>query len=294
MFRTIYVVQGEKITVKDNWLVISVCETEKKIPLEDIQTIVLDNPHTMVSLYSLNALANSGANIIICDSKHMPSCNVLSFTNHYSPYGVLKKQLALTNEFKGMLWQKIIQAKITNQSYALQFIGEDSKIVARLKELAFEVQLGDIGNREGIAARLFFRNFYGYDFTRFEDDVINKAMNYGYAIIRSIVARSLSAYGYNCALGLHHINENNAFNLADDIMEPIRPLVDLWVNKHSEELIDELTKENKISLINIGNEEMIVARKHMKLYNAVDKYVASLTTAINNNDANKLECPSLV
>lgn len=293
MFRTIYVTKGEKITAHDNWLLIDSNENENKIPIADIQPIVFDNPLSNISLFTLNALAENGTNVIICDNKHLPVCNVLSFTQHYRPYGVLKRQLALTDEFKIKLWQVIVKAKINNQADALKFVGGDTEVVNRLKELAMEVQYGDTGNREGIAARLFFRNFYGYDFTRFEDDITNKAMNYGYAIIRSIVARSLSAYGYHCAIGIHHINENNAFNLADDFMEPLRPVVDLWVNKHQEELIDELTKENKIGLINLGNQTVVCAGKNMKLYNAVDKYVLSLTTAINNNNASRLECPYL-
>ena len=156
-----------------------------------------------------------------------------------------------------------------------------------------EVLPGDIGNREGIAAKMFFKNFYGYNFLRFEEDVINAALNFGYAIIRSMVARSLCAYGYNCALGIHHINECNAFNLADDFMEPLRPLVDLWVYKHNDELLDTLTKSNRVGLASIINDEVIIADKKMKLYNAIDKYIASFTTAIDSADRNKLLLPYL-
>lgn len=293
MFRTVYITKGEKIGVHDNWLIITADDMDKRVPLEDIQTIVFDNSQAEISLYTLNALSSNGTNVIICDNKHMPNCNVLSFTQHYRPYGVLKRQLALTKEFKADLWRVVVRAKINNQADALSFIGEDARVVSRLRELANEVQFGDIGNREAIAAKLFFRNFYGYDFTRFEDDIINKAMNYGYTIIRSIVARSLCIYGYHCALGIHHINENNAFNLADDLMEPLRPTVDLWVNKHIEELGDELNKDNKVGLINLSNQIVVCTGKNMKLYNAVDKYISSFTSAINDNNVLRLECPKL-
>lgn len=120
--------------------------------------------------------------------------------------------------------------------------GAGTKVCERMQQLAQEVLSGDTGNREGIAAKMFFRNFYGCDFIRFENDIINIALNYGYAVIRSSVARSLCAYGYNCALGIHHINEANPFNLADDLMEPLRPLADIWVWQNNEDLVDTLTK----------------------------------------------------
>lgn len=138
---------------------------------------------------------------------------------------------------------------------------------------------------------MFFKNFYGPDFMRFADDIRNKALNFGYAIIRSAVARSLCAYGYNCAVGIHHISETNAFNLADDFMEPLRPLADIWVWQNNDELAEELSKSNKTGLANILNTEVLLAGKKMKVFNAVDKYIASIGTAIDNNDANKLLLP---
>ena len=116
---------------------------------------------------------------------------------------------------------------------------------------------------------------------------------YGYTIIRSAVARSLVVYGYNCVLGVHHINENNAFNLADDFMEPFRPVVDQWVQAHNDELVDELSKQNKLALVNLLNVEVNWNNKIMKLHNAMDKYIASFTTAIDKADVNKLLIPKL-
>lgn len=293
MFRTLYVTAGEKLTVSENWLVVKSGETSNKIPIEDIQSIIIDNIHACVSIYTLQSLAKHDVNIVLCDDKHLPCCSVLALNQHYRPYGILKKQMVLTVEFKALLWQKIVQAKISNQNFALKCNGVEQAVIERMQQLVSEVWAGDIGNREAIAAKMFFRNFYGYDFMRFDNDVINAALNFGYAIIRSAVARSLCAYGYNCALGIHHINENNAFNLADDLMEPLRPLVDLWVLKNNEELVDVLTKNNRVGLANIINYEVKLADKNMKLHNAIDKYVASFTTAIDNADVNKLLLPLL-
>lgn len=293
MFRTLYVTTGERLSISANWLIVeSDCES-KKVPVVDIQTLILDNTHACLSAYTLQSLAKHDVNVVLCDEKHLPCCSVLALNQHYKPYGVLKKQIALTQVFKDLLWQKIIKAKIENQNTALKMCCVMQEVIDRMQQLASEVLPGDIGNREGIAAKMFFRNFYGYNFLRFEEDVINAALNFGYAIIRSAVARSLCAYGYNCCLGIHHINESNAFNLADDFMEPLRPLVDLWVYRHNDELLDNLTKSNRVGLANIINYEVIIADKKMKLYNAIDKYVASFTTAIDNADKNKLLLPYL-
>ncbi len=291
MFRTLYVAAGERLSVSNNWLVIETKGESKKVPVDDIQTVVLDNIHACLSVYTLQSLAKNDVNVVICDEKHLPCCSVLSLNQHYRPYGVLKKQMALTQEFKDLLWQKIVKTKIENQNTALKMRCVKQEVIDRMQQLTMEVLPGDIGNREGIAAKIFFRNFYGYNFLRFEEDVINAALNFGYAIIRSAVARSLCAYGYNCALGIHHINESNAFNLADDFMEPLRPLVDLWVFLHNDELVDTLTKSNRVGLASIINDEVIIADKKMKLYNAIDKYIASFTTAIDSADRNKLLLP---
>lgn len=294
MFRTVYVSVGESITVVDNWLLIKNSKGEEsKIPVDDIYTLLLENVHTRISVYALQYLSRRGVNVVCCDDKYMPACNIIPFVEHYRPYGVMKKQLALTVEFKNLIWQRIVKAKIMNQYYVAAFAGVDRQVIERLQQLAEEVLPGDIGNREAIAAKMFFRSLYGCDFTRFADDVLNYAMNYGYTIIRSAVARSLVAYGYNCVLGVHHINENNAFNLADDFMEPFRPIVDKWVQAHNDDLVDELSKQNKLALVNLLNVEVNWNNKSMKLHNAIDKYIASFTTAIDKADVNKLLIPKL-
>ena len=170
----------------------------------------------------------------------------------------------------------------------------DGKIVSRLFELEEEVTNGDEGNREGIAARLFFHGLYGSDFIRMYDDAINAALNYGYTVIRSAVAKALTAYGYNCVLGIHHINESNAFNLADDMMEPLRPLVDLWVAEHREDLVDELTKQQKNELAALVNDVVLWNGKRMRVRNAIDKYISSLTTAITRLSPDECVPPVII
>lgn len=137
-------------------------------------------------------------------------------------------------------------------------------------------------------------SLFGCGFTRSDDDVTNAALNYGYAIIRSCACKTLTSYGYNCVLGIHHINEFNPFNLADDIMEPFRPIVDLWTDNNCDCLFRELSKTNRRDLVNLMNVPVRIDGKKTRVRYAMDKYVASLTTAIEKQDPTLLKLPELV
>ena len=294
MFRTVTVYQGERVTVSENWMVVSGQDGEHKIPIEDLYSVVIDNRQTMLSAALITRLTEAGAHILICNEKHLPASVILPHSIHYHPLTVIRDQIALPEDIKDKLWDRITRQKIRNQAKVLELCGCPRDRIARLQELAEEVQNGDEGNREGIAARMFFHTLYGFEFVRFYDDAINAALNYGYTVVRSAVAKTLVAYGYHCVLGLHHINEANPFNLADDIMEPLRPVVDLWVAEHHEDLVDALTKQQRNELAALVNSVVLWNGKRMRLRNAVDKYVSSLTTAIRQLSPAKLKLPEIV
>jgi len=293
VFRTVIVVSGEKISVKNNWLIIENGNDDTMIPIEDIYSIVIDNIKSNITVPALTRLTEAGVHLLVCDEKHLPATVILPASNHYRPLNVLMKQIQMTDNFKKELWQRIIKQKILNQARVLKISGAPKEKYEKMLSYCEEVVPGDEYNREGIAAKWFFRALYGSEFIRFSNDVINDALNYGYTIIRSLVAKVLSAYGYNCVIGIHHINESNPFNLADDLMEPLRPLVDLWVEKNNEYLVDKLTKDNRQSLINLINHVVIINNNKMKLRNAVDRYINSLTTAINRMDSEALIIPQI-
>ena len=293
MFRTVSVYRGEKLSVKDNWLIVS-GEQEQRLPLEDLYSVVIDNQATVLTTATMTRLTKAGAHILICDEKHLPSTVILPQSIHYHPLSVIRKQVALPEEFKDCLWDEIVRRKIVNQATVLKLCGGKRERVDRLFELAEEVMDGDSGNREGIAARILFHELYGFEFVRMYDDATNAALNYGYTIIRSAVAKTLVAYGYNCVLGIHHINEANPFNLADDMMEPLRPLVDLWVSDHRDELTDELTKQQKNELVSLVNAVTLWDGKKMRVRNAIDKYISSLTSALNHLSVEYLKIPSII
>ncbi|MEG1836384.1 MAG: type II CRISPR-associated endonuclease Cas1 [Synergistaceae bacterium] len=294
MFRTVIIREGEKVKVKNNWLVVMEGEGEHKIPIEDIYSVVIDNQQTIITLPAVNALAKSGAHILLCDDTHIPAVEILPLNSHYRPLNVLRKQLLMSEEFKDDIWEIIIKAKIYNQAKTMEYLGASLEKRDCLYKWMEEVEPGDIGNREAISAKLYFHSIFGSNFLRFNDDAINGALNYGYAIIRSAVAKTLVAYGYNCVIGIHHINEYNPFNLADDLMEPLRPLVDRWVDENAEDLFGGLTSQQRKEIINLTNNYVLIDNKKMKVINAIDRYIASFSTVMTTGDISKLKIPYMI
>lgn len=293
MWRTLIVTAGEKLTVKDNWLHVYSPQQEARVPIGDLYSVVVDNRQALLSVSVLTQLAGAGVHVLLCDDKHLPCAELLPLALHYRPLTVLQKQMALSQEFKDLLWQRIVMAKIQNQAKALRLAGVGASKAQKLEELALRVLPGDVGNREAQAAKLYFPALFGAGFTRVQGDVTNAALNYGYAIIRSAVSKTAAGYGYSGVLGLHHIGPGNAFNLADDLMEPLRPLVDLWTDAHCDDLYEELTRTNRRDLIDLVNHVVVFDGKKMRVRYAIDQCVKSLTSAIEGQDASLLHLPVL-
>lgn len=294
MWRSVIIYNGERLSVKDEWLVVTFeDESTKKVPLEDIYCIVIDNPELVLTVPTLSLIAKHKIHLITTDEKHLPVSQLYPINANYHSYHILKKQLEMTDDFKGDVWKHIVHCKIDNQAMCLENAWTERDVVNRMRELAIEVVPHDRGNREGICAKMFFRNLYGADFTRFEDDEINSFMNYGYAIMRSGVAKSLVAHGFNCVLGVHHISETNEFNLADDFMEPLRPIVDAWIADNFDCLAEGLTKYVKNELVNLVNSEVSFDGKSMKVRYAIDSMIKSFVTAIETHNPDRLILPKI-
>ena len=294
MFRTLLVNSGQRIGIKDNWLTVETSEGEKRVPIEDLYAVVVDNQASYLTTPAIHRLTQAGTHILICNEKHVPVSLILPLNTHYHPLTVIRRQIEMSDSFKNALWDKIVKSKIRNQAKVLELCGGKPDKVARIYELAEEVTEGDSGNREGIAAKMFFREMYGSEFVRMNDDGINAALNYGYAIIRSSICKTLCAYGYNCVIGIHHISESNPFNLADDMMEPFRPVVDMWVDDNHEDLMEGLTRRQRSELVSLVNDYVMLNGRKMRIRNAMDDYVSSLTTAILRSKPDALSLPEII
>ena len=221
-------------------------------------------------------MANYGILTYICDEKHLPSGVLLPFYNHYQTLTVYNLQISMPKPLQKNLWQSIIKNKILNQNQVLNISGYKDK----LKLLANNVLSGDSSNNEAKASAIYFKDLYGKNFTRKNDSLITNAMlNYGYAIIRGCVARSVVIHGLLPFLGIFHHNQFNQFNLADDLMEIFRPMVDLYVKTELKDC-KELSAQVKFSLCDLINYDILIDDKKQTLNNTIDMFVESFAKSI--------------
>lgn len=254
-------------------------QSEVTKPIEDLGVVVLDNKQITITSGVMEALLENNCALITCDSKSMPVGLMLPLYGNTTQNERFRKQLDASVPLKKQLWQQTIQAKINNQAGVLAVcIQEEAKC---MRIWASDVRSGDPDNLEARAAAYYWKTLFANldGFTRDRDGIPpNNLLNYGYAILRAVVARGLVSSGLLPTLGIHHHNRYNAYCLADDIMEPYRPFVDKLVfelyNQYGETV--SLTKELKASLLSIPTLEVRIGGKRSPLMVAVGQTTASL------------------
>lgn len=251
----------------------------KRIPIEDIGVVVLDNKQITITQGTLAALLDNNVAVISCDEHRMPSGLMLPLEGNTTQSERFRHQIDASLPLKKQLWQQTIQAKILNQSTVL--LHQRGLECGNMDAWAKQVKSGDSDNLEGRAAAFYWKNLFGdiRGFCRDRDGVPpNNLLNYGYAILRAVVARSLVGSGLLPTLGIHHHNRYNAYCLADDIMEPYRPYVDRLVAEivDSGEDISQLTKELKGKLLSIPVLDVVINGKRSPLMIGVGMTTASL------------------
>lgn len=288
-WRTVIVANPAKLSHRSNQLVIKQ-EEENTVPFEDISVIVVETHRASITSSLFSKLASKGIPLIICDPSHLPTGLFLSFQRHSRFLKVLKSQMEQTLPFRKNCWQMIVKRKIENQAKCLELLGKEG--VSELLSLSKQVRSGDPDNRESAAANIYFTK-YMPSTNRQEDNTVNSALNYGYSIMRGAVARSLTAFGFLPAVGLHHRNELNAFNLADDFMEMLRPLVDLWVGQNVS-LNEEFCIKKRESLVSLLNKDMFINEARQRVIRAIEIMISSYRSASITNRADFLKLPSLI
>lgn len=254
-------------------------QAEVTKPIEDIGVVVLDNKQITITSGVLEALLENNSAVITCDSKSMPVGLMLPLYGNTTQNERFRQQLEASLPLKKQLWQQTIRAKIGNQATVLRkCIDEEMKC---MRIWAADVKSGDSDNLEARAAAFYWKNLFSDidGFTREREGIPpNNLLNYGYAILRAVVARALVTSGLLPTLGIHHHNRYNAYCLADDIMEPYRPYVDELVFGivRSGMRYEELTKELKIQLLGIPTLEVRIDGKRSPLMVAVSQTTASL------------------
>lgn len=279
-WRTVVVSNNCKLSFKNDYLIIR-NEELKMIYLPEIETIIIESGMISITSYLINEIAQRKINLIFCDEKHNPSCELLPYYGSFNTSKKIANQVNWKN--KDVVWQNIIKNKIHNQAMLLKKVGV--KEYVNLIDYENQVELNDISNREGHAAKLYFNLLFGDNFIRNGLDVRNSALNYGYSILLSMLNREVIKKGYITPLGINHRNEFNQFNLSCDLMEIFRPLVDEIVYKNGER---ELTKEYKHELVNISNRKIKVEGKEQYLSNAVPIIIKSIFNSLESDKVGKI------
>lgn len=291
-FRNIKIDSNVKLHIKNQQLIIDSGD-EISIPLEDINCILIENQTVTLSTYFLQKIADCGIALYVCDEKHLPNAVVLPMVKHSRHFKILKYQISAGKPLQKRLWQQIVIQKIKNQALCLRLLGKEE--ANELMCMTKEVQSGDRTHVEAKAAAFYFRALYGLGFSRGDDHIINSALNYGYAIVRGMIARSIVCYGLEPSIGVFHHSELNNYNLADDMIEPFRPLVDLYVSRNFDisEIDSGLTPEVKRGLFGIINYDMSVKGEKRIVSNCIDMLVSSYSSALQGN-REELDLPELM
>lgn len=285
-YRNIVITRSTRIKSKNKQLqLLMESEENYSIPIEDINSMMIESEKVQISSHALRELSLNGTAVYLCDEQHMPCGVLLPLNSHSRQLKVLQMQLDMKKPLKKRLWQQIVQQKISNQAECLK-ICEKSGYEA-LAAMVKKVQSGDSTYMEAQAAAKYFKLLYGSNFKRknkpsgLETDIINAALNYGYSIIRAVIARNLVVYGLEPAMGIFHHSETNRFNLADDLLEAFRPVVDLFTAQNI--IGEKLTPENKRQLYNLLNIEIRSGNENHSLMYAAERTVKSFAAVCRDN-----------
>jgi CRISP-associated protein Cas1 len=249
--KTILLENKATVTTKNLQLNIKSEIKERSIPIEDIGFLVLDNPEIYLSIPAMNLLIENNTSVIVCNTNHLPNGMFLNLNSHHIQQEIFKNQIDASIPLKKQLWQQTIIEKITNQGILLEKITGSKN---SFEFLASKVLSGDTTNMEAVAASQYWKSFFEIKFKRERfGDYPNNFLNYGYAILRAATARALSGSGLLNTLGIHHKSKYNAFALADDIMEPFRPVVDEKVfelmQKYDEQELNTVLKSELLQVL---------------------------------------------
>lgn len=289
--KSLLIENKSSITTKNNQLVIKSEIRESSIPIEDIGYVVLDHPEIYLSIPAMNFLIENNTALIICSANHLPNGMFLNLNSHHIQQEIFKNQINASLPLKKQLWQQTIVEKITNQGILLE---KNTNTKNALEFLASKVLSGDSTNMEGVAAAMYWKQFFEIKFKRERfGDYPNNFLNYGYAILRAATARALSGSGLLNTLGIHHKSKYNAFALADDIMEPFRPIVDEKVleimMKYDEQELNTLIKSE---LLQILTRTVYFEEEKSPLMVALQKTASSLQQCFTG-ERKKIKYPKL-
>ncbi len=254
------------------------------VPIEDLGVLILDNPQILITSALMGFLAEQNVSVIFTDAKHLPASLTIPFSANSIQTKVLNSQIETSLPTRKRLWSQIIGAKIANQARSLELCRRDGAVM--LKEISNRVKSGDPENLEAYAAKIYWRKLFGDDFRRDrEAGGHNSLLNYGYAIIRAATARAIVGTGLHPGLGINHKNQYNPLPLADDLVEPLRPFVDVRAHQIVTETLPDtegsereirLDRDKKRELLRLLGDECVYDGRKLPMMSALGQYAASV------------------
>lgn len=292
-WRIVYLSEVDKLALNLNNLKVAKGDLEVKIPLSDIFAIVIEDLTTTITSRLMIELSKYNILVVFCNQEHLPECMVHPINGHFNQYGQMKEQLQWGEMQKGELWKHILIQKIQNQIQCMKYMEISEERIIKMKQLQSLVTPKDEMNIEGQAAKYYFNSFFK-EFRRDDDFLIeNMVLNFGYTILNSAIARTIVAKGLIPALGIHHIGARNHFNLASDMIEVFRPLVDLYLLKHppKEEF---MTKEYRLELVNLMHARVQIDGKQHTVIRAIEIMSQSIIEYFRTGRYETLKLPNLI
>lgn len=286
-WRTIVVTTTSKLDYQLGFMVVRGEETVR-VHINEIEMLIIESTAVSLTAYLLNELIKNKVKVIFCDEKRNPSSELLVYYGSHDTSAKIRHQIDWTRDSKAAVWTEIVTDKIRKQAEHLMDLNKpEANLLDRyIEEMAF----GDETNREGHAAKVYFNALFGKDFTRTEDNPTNAALNYGYSLILSQFSREIVSNGYITQIGLFHDNMFNQFNLACDLMEPYRPIIDRMVIEMQPKQFE---IDEKHQMLTVFNKEVIIDGKKELLAKAVKIYARSVFDALNDQDISLIKNYSL-
>ena len=277
-WRTIVISTSAKLDYSMGYMVVR-RDTVTKIHINEIHTVIIETTAVSLTAALLSELTKHKVKVVFCDEKRHPSSELIPYYGSHDTSNKVRNQIAWSQDIKTAVWTEIVSEKIRNQMRVLEDFGKPEQEM--LREYINNIEFGDTTNREGHAAKVYFNTLFGKEFSRSTECNTNAALNYGYSIILSSFTREIVANGYITQLGLFHDNMFNQFNLASDLMEPFRTLVDRKVLTLSKEKFE---SEEKMELVNLLNSEVSISGRNEYVVNAIKIYTRSIFDALQEND----------
>lgn len=287
-WRVVVIDNQAKLDYKMGYLVVRGLET-KRILIDEIAVLMIANPAVSLTGFLVEALTDKKVKVIFCDTKRNPVAELMPHHGCHDSSAKIRTQVGWNQAIKDMVWRDIVSEKIRKQAELLLELGKTEQ-ASLLDTYIGQVEIADATNREGHAAKVYFNALFGMDFTRSADIPVNAALNYGYSILLSAFNREVSANGYLTQLGIFHGNMFNHFNLACDLMEPFRVIVDRKVLQMKPVQFE---KNEKLELLSLLDQKVVIDGQNQFLFNAIKIYTKSVLDAINDNDCGEIRFYSL-